>query len=120
MVLDRLLEDLQDSVIPEGTNPKTSHASEYKEFRMTQSSQINDDPVQTVSEKWVEIGQRGADGSGSRSVEFPDSAYGSHFGGDSRIKSSSNVEFLAPSNTITEFSKRSTVVLHVFVVQPNL
>jgi len=35
------------------------NANEYREFRMTQRTQVNDEPAQQVDEKWVEYGTSG-------------------------------------------------------------
>jgi hypothetical protein len=120
------LEDLQDTVIP--SDSKMGNANEYREFRMTQRTQVNDEPAQQVDEKWVEVGTTGGGrlsipgGSGSnfasgpgttrfgeKSVAFKDDLTSS----SSRYESSSSstgrrdphVEFLAPANSTTVLRK---------------
>lgn len=123
--VDRLLEDLQDTVIP--SDSKLGNANEYREFRMTQRTQVNDEPAQQVDEKWVEIGTTGGGTlsiPGNTSNGFGSGPGTTRFGGEksvafsddfsrssnSRFESSSSrrdpqIEFLAPANSTTVLSK---------------
>lgn len=106
------------------SDSKMGNANEYREYRMTQRTQINDEPAQQVDEKWVEVGTTGG-GSlsipptkdhwstggtrfGEKSVAFSDDFKGS----SSRFESSSSssrreggqMEYLAPANSTTVIS----------------
>ena len=132
---DRLLEDLQDTVVTPDER-QNGAASEYREYRMFSSSKTNDQPAQTTEEKWVEYGTRGGGGPGSstRLQPLTDSAYSSssnnvtrektvNFSDDTfersgpggwtnndmfsstTNKSLNNIEFRAPANTTTVLSE---------------
>ncbi len=126
---DRLLEDLQETVIP--TDSRSRNAQEYREYRLTSSSRVNDEPPQRTDEKWVEIGNLVGGGpisGGTHHHSITDSAYGttspSRFGesksvafadeSSSRTMASSAlssshrqpvIEYLAPANLTTELSR---------------
>lgn len=110
------------------TDSQMGNANEYREFRMTQRTQVNDEPAQQVDEKWVEVGTAGGGtlslpggsngfgGSGpgttrfgEKSVAFSDDLTSRSTSSSNRFESSSSrrdphVEFLAPANSTTVLS----------------
>lgn len=117
--VDRLLEDLQETVIP--TDSRSRNAQEYREYRLTQRTQVNDEAPQTVDEKWVEIGNL-VGGGPVTSGSITDSAYGttspSRFTESKSVafadeqhtstrlpQRTPNIEYLAPANLTTELSR---------------
>lgn len=111
------------------TDSRSRNAQEYREYRLTSRTQVNDEAPQTVDEKWVEIGNLVGGGpiSGTHHHSITDSAYGttspSRFGEKSvafadettsRTMTTSSstqraptIEYLAPANMTTELSKFS-------------
>jgi hypothetical protein len=116
------LEDLQETVIPSET--QLGGANEYREFRMTQRTQVNDEPAQQIDEKWVEYGNQsggqtlpltgsnfGSGGPGSGTTRYGEKSVA--FSDDLTSSSSSrfrepHIEFLAPANSTVVLSKIST------------
>lgn len=111
---------------------KLGNANEYREFRMTQRTQVNDEPAQQVDEKWVEIGTTGgtplsipggsgSNGFGSGGTRFGEKsvAFSDDLTSSRRYESTSSssatatgynrgrepaVEYLVPANTTTVLS----------------
>ncbi|CAL8073626.1 unnamed protein product [Orchesella dallaii] len=120
--LNRLLEDLQETVIP--TDTRSRNAAEYREYRLTQSSRVNDEPPQTVDEKWVEVGNLvgggpvisgsvtdSAYGSSSRFTESKSVAFADESSLSNRLQMSQRtpqIEYLAPANLTTELKSGPT------------
>ncbi|ODN05048.1 hypothetical protein Ocin01_01567 [Orchesella cincta] len=92
--LNRLLEDLQETVIP--TDTRSRNAAEYREYRLTTSSRVNDEPPQRVDEKWVEVGNL-VGGGPVISGSVTDSAYGS----SSRFTESKSVAFADETSSLS-------------------
>lgn len=114
------------------TDSRSRNAQEYREYRLTSSTRVNDEPPQRTDEKWVEIGNLVGGGPISSSGgthhhhSITDSAYGttspSRFGESKSVafadESSSRtmtsalasshrqpvIEYLAPANLTTELS----------------
>ena len=110
------------------TDSRSRNAQEYREYRVTQRTQVNDEPPQTMDEKWVEIGNLVGGGPVTASGSITDSAYSttspSRFTesksvafadeATSRTMTSSTssqrpakMEYLAPANMTTELSNNN-------------